>query len=933
MTKTTLLLSVAICLTMPLAANAQDAAAPAPPAAAPSQSAPQPAAQAPGEGEIIVTATRRADRLSNVPIAISVVTAASLQNSGATDIRQLNQLSPSLLVSSTSSESTGGVARIRGIGTVGDNPGLESSVGTFIDGVYRSRSGVALTELGAVERIEVLRGPQGTLFGRNTSAGLINIVTEKPAFETAGSADFSYGNYDYYRGEFGITGPILGGDKLAARLDGVYVNRKGFNKDVYTGKRSNDRDRFLVRGQLLFRPTENLNIRLIGDYAERKEQCCSAVYQPLKDFVRDPATAPGSIGNVSLTPAALAAYERSLKDSSGNPVILNDSGSRDVSISPGRDYHSNVIDWGGSGEVNLALGSLNLTSITAYRLYQTKRGQDADYNNLDLLYRQNFKQQFRTFSQELRAQGEAFKGRLNYLVGGYFANEDLYLRDDLHGGSQLTGFANALVALGVPSLAPFNGLPGGIYGNLPSVVGAQLGANPLTRPFAGLFASQVASINLNNSGELDNYHQNSRNFAIFTHNQIKILPTVTLTLGARYTNEEKTLDAVLTQDGNACASLLNSIAKVRGVPANSGLPPSLQPVLTQIAGSVAGTLGALAALPCASNLSAPINGTYNKKKKEDRFTGTAVLSWKPVDSLLLYGSYSRGYKAGGFNLDRAPLSRTAPDLSQLIFEPETVDAYEVGLKFSKRRFNFSAAVFREDLSDFQLNTFNGISFVVVNVESCKSALSAPAPGQLFGSCAAGQTRSGVRSEGFELEAGFRPARTVSINAGLTYADTTYRSQLTALGGAALTNPFFELPGRHISNAPQYTATGAVAFTPDIPGTNLSALFYIDTRLQSDINTGSDLAPPKKQDGYVLANARVGLRGPAQRWSVEFWGQNIFNESYTQVAFDAPLQGSVTGGRVLDIPAGTTYAANRSSNLYGRFLGEPRTFGVTLRTKF
>jgi len=925
MTKSALLLSAALCIGATGTARAQDTSSTTPEVKVPNQSAAQQTGQGPEGGEIIVTATRRADRVSNVPIAISVVTTAALQNTGATDIRQLNQLSPSLLVSSTSSETTGGAARIRGIGTVGDNPGLESSVATFIDGVYRSRSGAALTELGAVERIEVLRGPQGTLFGRNASAGLINIVTQKPDFVTSGDASFTYGNYNYYRGDVGFTGPLFGGDKVAARVDGVYVKRDGFNRDVISGKRSNNRDRFLVRGQLLIRPTDTLDIRLIGDYAERKENCCSAVFQPLTDYVRDAATPVGSIGNVGVTPSALAAYERSLLDPAGNPVKLNDSGNRDVSVTPGRDYHSNVIDWGGSGEVNLALGKLNLTSITAYRLYQVKRGQDADYSNLDLLYRQNFKQQFRTFSQELRAQGEAFKGRLNYLVGGYFANEDLYLRDDLTSGSQQQGFDNALVSFAVPSLAPFNALPGGIYGNLPLVVNASLLRAGVPGPVAGLFASQVSPLNLSNVGELDNYHQNSRNYAIFTHNQIKIVPRVTLTLGARYTNEEKKLDATLTQNGNACGLLLQSLGKVGALGAN--------PALAGIAASVAATLRALSALPCASNLTAPIGGSYAQKKKEGKFTGTAVLSWKPVDSLLLYGSYSRGYKAGGFNLDRAPLSPVAPNLSQLIFEPETVDSYEAGVKFSKRRVTLDATFFREDFDNFQLNTFNGTSFVVVNVEACKGALGASAPGQLFGPCGAGQSRAGVRSQGFELEAAFRPSRYVSVSSGLTYTDTKYRNNLTGLNGAALTNPFFELPGHQVSNAPSYTTTASAAWTPPIGGTGFSALFYVDTRLQSTSNTGSDLAPEKAQNGYVLTNARVGLRGPDQRFSVELWGQNIFNTVYTQVAFDAPLQGSVTGGRVLDLPAGTTFAANRSSNLYGRFLGEPRTFGVTLRSKF
>src|SRR6478752_1457487 len=128
-------------------------------------------------GDIVITATRRNQALSDVPMAVSAVTAENLRNTGATDIRQLNQIAPSLNVFSTSSEAGAARANIRGIGTVGDNPGLESSVGVFIDGVYRSRTGIGLNELGALDRIEVLRGPQGTLFGRNTSAGMISITT------------------------------------------------------------------------------------------------------------------------------------------------------------------------------------------------------------------------------------------------------------------------------------------------------------------------------------------------------------------------------------------------------------------------------------------------------------------------------------------------------------------------------------------------------------------------------------------------------------------------------------------------------------------------------------------------------------------------------------------------------------------------------------
>src|SRR4051812_20575592 len=192
---------------------------------------------------IVITATRRNEALSDVPMAVSAVTAQTLEYTGATDIRQLDQVSPSLLVTSTQSEGGASTARIRGIGTVGDNPGLEGSVGIFIDGVYRSRAGMALTELGPLDRIEVLRGPQGTLFGRNTSAGLISIITAKPLFEPEFAAQVDAGNFGFIRGMVSATGPIS--STIAVRLDAVYVKRNGFLHDVISGRDVNDRDRGL----------------------------------------------------------------------------------------------------------------------------------------------------------------------------------------------------------------------------------------------------------------------------------------------------------------------------------------------------------------------------------------------------------------------------------------------------------------------------------------------------------------------------------------------------------------------------------------------------------------------------------------------------------------------------------------------------------------
>ncbi|MEM1103621.1 MAG: TonB-dependent receptor plug domain-containing protein, partial [Pseudomonadota bacterium] len=177
--------------------------------------------------EVLVTATRREENVQDVPLAVTAYSGELLENSGIRDIRGLIDVSPSLYLAATQSEAAGANARIRGVGTVGDNPGLESSVGVFIDGVYRARNSVALGELGEIQSVEVLRGPQGTLFGRNVSAGAISVTSKEPEYEFGGTAEFTYGNFDYIRGSGSLTGPIIE-DTLAARVFAVYENRDGF---------------------------------------------------------------------------------------------------------------------------------------------------------------------------------------------------------------------------------------------------------------------------------------------------------------------------------------------------------------------------------------------------------------------------------------------------------------------------------------------------------------------------------------------------------------------------------------------------------------------------------------------------------------------------------------------------------------------------------
>ena len=862
--------------------------------------------------EIIVTATRRAQVLSDVPIAVSAVSAEQLQNSGGTDIRQLNQLAPSLLVSSATSESNG-AARIRGIGTVGENPGLESSVAVFIDGVYRSRTGVGLTDLGPLESIEVLRGPQGTLFGRNASAGLLNITTAKPKFEFGGTAEATYGNFDQMRFMGGLTGPILG-DKVAFRIDGLYNKRDGFLTDVVSGRQLANRDRFLIRGQLLLKPSDDLSIRLIGDYNQKDEECCGAsIISPIVGLSRD------SSGNVVRGPngiqnlvTALGGIYRTATD--GSAYVY------ETALTPGRSYDQATRDWGVSAEINYDIDNMTLTSITGYRNFKNKSAQDADFNKIDILYRDDQDREFKTFSQELRLQGTVFNDRLDFLVGGYFAHETLFTDDNIKYGADYERY--------------YNGQLAGFGTNLQAFATA-----------VGYVPPTGQSL-LNGTGILaDGYFkQKSTNYALFTHNVVSIVPDkLLLTLGLRYTNEKKELEGVFRSNNNFCGALRN------GAPFTGPFA-----ALTPFRGTVT-------SIACVINNTAGAgfsNGDPGTERKEDEFTGTAVLSFKPIDELLTYASYSRGYKAGGFNLDTSALdgvcnpavdlgsaaggipscatrltrpAQTAgngrPEASDLQFAPEIVDAFEIGAKIDLRDFKLNAALFYQKFNDFQLNTFNGVNFEVTNVVGCADDLGGKDRDLIANnSDCTGKRKAGVVTKGVELEAFMYPTDDLSVSTGITYTDTSYAKNLAGTNGLSLAPTLFQLPGQRLSNSSAYVVTGSAAWTPQINDT-LSALMYFDFRYMSALNTGSDLDAEKLQKGFVVANARIGLYGKERRWGIELWAQNLFNEKYQQVAADAPLQGSGTFNAVARSLSAT------ANQIFITFPAEPRMYGVTVRTKF
>ena len=546
-----------------------------------------PAEEVYSDNEIIVSATRRDQAAQDVPLAVSVVGGEQLANAGVVDIRGIQQLAPSLKTTTGQSSATGAVLSIRGIGTAGDNPGFEPAVGVFIDGVFRSRAGVALAELPPIERVEVLRGPQGTLFGRNTSAGALNITTQKPKFEFGGYVEASYGNLDEIEVKAGVTGPVS--ELFALRLDGGYHKRDGYITDVNSGNRINNIDRYFVRGQALFE-NEDVSFRFIGDYAKTDEVCCGAVntLSGLQIF-------PGI--DTSTNSALALVATNVINNFAGNPALGGSAGRvgipairqrqpPDGGFAGPRPWRKRSKEWGVSGELNWDFGGATLTSITAYRDWDARRNQDIDFSGLDRAYRDNYRTGIKDFTQEIRLQGTAFNDSVDWLVGGFYLNEKLTLNDTVRFGNQADQYVDGVIN----GLTRSATLPTGLqlFGTLGPAVPV-FGGVPLPRTPAG--AGQ----------QNDAYKVDTEAFAAFTHNIINFTDNLSLTLGLRYNRETKDIDTDLNSAVPACSFFLS--------PASAAYRAGLQ---------AAGLYGPAFLLTCNPTVNSEFNGVRSDSRSERR---------------------------------------------------------------------------------------------------------------------------------------------------------------------------------------------------------------------------------------------------------------------------------------------------------------------------
>ncbi|MDP4874068.1 MAG: TonB-dependent receptor [Sphingorhabdus sp.] len=830
-----------------------------------------------GDEPIIVTATLRAMDVQDIPLAVTAVAPEALERQGINDIKNLASISPSFNIQSSQTETQGTSIKIRGVGTTGNNTGLESSVGVFIDGVYQSRPGVALGDLVDLERLEILRGPQGTLFGRNTSAGALNVSTKRPSLsEVEGFANASYGNYNFMNLQAGVSVPITT-DVAGLRVSGTWRKRDGYLKTP-SGVESNNRDRYMLRGQLYIEPNADVSIRLLADYAKTDEQCCEAV------IVRETELAPFSAFHVLASDGV---------DQSGMSALKN------LSINGG-PYLNGSKQWGTSAELKWDLGAAKLTSVTAYRKFDSSSttvggftandtytvGDGAPTSRPGILPSGDH---IKTFTQELRLQGTAFNDGLDWLIGGFYSSEKIRadqtmtLNADFQGTNSAFNFANAA------------------------------GVNPLFALTA--LGNAGVPVNANGNYAENRFLQDAKSWSIFTHNVVNFTDKLSLTLGARYVNETK--DASFNQlAGTTGAGASACQASVNGV-LTGAVPAALRAGMIGLncfafATSVALTAPAAVGGGLAS-AKLPLPRIWSQEFKDDEITYTAQLGYKANEDLLLYAGYSHGFKSGGFNLD--PQSATlqnsgailaglatgtivAPVYADPSFKSEKVNQIEVGVKatlFGSIKANL--ALFDMKMSDFQVLEFTGVQFLTFNVNS-------------------------ARSTGAELELFGKLSDNISANVSATYANSRYPSDCAdgvVLAALASTQ---RLCGSSLTNAPKFAGVVGLTYDGQLNDSGWGVLVngnvnYSDRRRTSTIplDTNQLPIPLDYQDAYFKVNARIGLTTPDERYTFELWGTNLNNEITRGVTANTPLRGG----------AGTRSRIG--------FVEEPRMYGMTVRAKF
>lgn len=711
-----------------------------------------------GVGTIIVTAERTASSIQDTPVSVTALTGEALEATGAVVINDLAATVPNLTSTTGPQGSADANFFVRGVGQfdfiVTNDPG----VGVYVDGIYLGRTVGAMLDAGDIERVEVLRGPQGTLFGRNTLGGAVSIVTKQPEIGMfAGSAQATYGSRDRIDLDASVNVPV--GDNAAARVYGFYRQQDGFADNVVTGEDFGRIERYGGRGQFSIELGPDVRVDLSADYSLDESNPAPSVLSAILPL---PFFPPAALGD-----------------------LRDPDNFYDIFASNSPEARNEI--YGFSGTVTVDLGASQLKSITAYRVLDGFSTSDPDGTRFRL-YDQVVATQQDQFSQELQLTGDAFGGRLEYLLGGFYFRED----------------ANQVLDL---CFAPIN--------------------SPMAQPF------QACNVWSQGNDQL------TESFAVFGQGRFELLDGLSVTLGGRYTWDEK--DIVSNQFFDFRPQLVGP-----GAVFGFGLPPEL--------------LGQGIVLPIVTDL--PGNASFEK------FTPKIGVEYEPNPDILLYASYSEGFRAGGFNG-----RLIAPQDSIPTFEPDTNETFELGIKSDllNRALRANLTLFHSQYRDIQQTIADPeVQFRVANAGD-------------------------ATLKGFELEIAVVPDDALRFDFAVGYTDSELQDVPVTVG---------PINGNRLPFNPEWTVSAAAQYDFDFAGGTLTP--RVDVRLQSDVFFTAFNLPFEQQGDYELVNARLTYTDPSDRFSLSAFGLNLFDVEY------------FTFGQNALASQGVAY----------NYLGRPREFGIT-----
>jgi iron complex outermembrane recepter protein len=778
-------------------------------------------------GEVVVSSRRRQEVVQDIPIPISVISGNKVEDAGAFNVNRMKELVPSVQLYSSNGRNT--AISIRGLGSPYGltNDGIEPGVGYYIDGVYHARPAAATMDFVDLERIEILRGPQGTLFGKNTSAGAFNIFTKKPTIVPTGKVELSYGNYNFIQAKGSFSGGVA--KNLAARLSLSGTQRTGTIDNDITQQHYNGLNNVGLKGQLYWTPNEKLEILFSADYNIQRPDGNSLVVADIIQTKREARAGEidptyrqyNTIVNDLVAKGYITNVQRPNPDNFGRKTYANSPWRHDQEL--------------GGAHINIdyKIGTGTLTSTSAWRYWNWDPSNDRDFTAIPALTKSQATSRHNQFSQEFRYSAKLGE-KVSGVVGLYYLNQTL-----LTPQTQLEEVGPAQWRFQQNGVA---------------------GATNLALATPGL---------LDGYGIKTDFNFKSTSLAAFTQFDIEVVKGLHILPGLRFNYDSKDLVFSQTTYGGLVTTVASLIAEKRKVYTDQSFKPSTN----------------------NTNLS-----------------GNLTISYRPIEQINVYATGATSYKPIGLNVGVLPTKSIpgdafAPKTELVEVKPEYTQHFEVGVK--TKLFNsliLNATAYNTYITDYQI--------VVQDASVTRGYLS---------------NAEKVNVKGFEIDAIYQYKRIFSANASLAYTDGKYVSfknaplPLEETGQTSVIDPNTgtaatskDASGGRLPGISKWNLAGGLDYA-FIKGNLLGrdGRFFVasDASYRSEYSSNPTPSSYLNIQGYYLVNARIGFR--ADNFSLFLWSRNLTGNNYYE-----QLQ-----------------AASGNFGLVAGVLGDPRTYGITVRASF